>query len=131
MSYHSTIQTLFDRMWNKQELNLVTELFAPNFKVHYGDVTVDSHKDFTGMLIAFFTGFPDINHEITDYIETDDRIVTRWYGAGTQTGDYADIPASNKPFHYSGITIFTLDDAGKIDEAWVGSDITEQLAALK
>jgi len=108
-SYHPTIQKLFDRVWNKQELSLLGELFSSNLKLHYGDATVDSLEDFREMLKAFFSGFPNIFHAIDDYIENGNRIVTRWHGKGIQTGDYAEIPAGNKEFHYSGITIFILD----------------------
>jgi predicted ester cyclase len=129
-TYQPTIQKLFDNMWNKQQLELVGELFLANPKIHYGDSIVDSLDDFRDMLIAFFEGFPNIIHKIDDYIETKDRIVTRWHGNGTQTGNYAEISASNKEFHYSGITIFALGADGKIAEAWTNSDITEQLQVL-
>ncbi len=131
MKMHPTIDRLFNEMWDGHNSAVADELFADEFLVEYGDDSVSSIDDFKGLLDAWFAGIPDIKHDVKDCIENGNVIVTRWSGNGTHDGEFCEIPATGKPFHYSGITIFHLDDDGKITKAWVGTDFNGQVAMLR
>ncbi len=128
--YHPTIDTLFNQMWNQHRPELADELLAENFKAYYSDEVVSTHDAFKAMLMDWFTGIPDIKHDVLDYFEQGDRVVARWTGYGKHTGEFSGLAATGKPFHYSGITIFQLDDTGKISQAWIAMDFAEQFAKL-
>ena len=131
MKVHPTIDLLFNDMWNNHNASRADELFSESFKIHYSDDVVTDINDFKGLLKSYFQGIPDIHHEIKDYLQEEKKIVTRWYGSGTHSGLFYEISPTGKPFHYSGITIFLLNEKEKISHAWVASDIAEQTLNLK
>jgi len=58
--------------------------------------------------------------------------MVRWTFSGTQQGEYAGLPPTNKPVNYSGINIFCIAE-GKIVEVWDISDrlwLWQQLGVL-
>ena len=120
---NTTIKKLFEQMWNEQQIELVNELFAPHFNVYYSGGSVSSHADFKTMLHNWFVGFPDLHHTIDDHFEQGEHLATRWHGVGTHLGEFNNVPATGKRFHYEGITIFHLDNTNKIHTAWVSNDL--------
>ena len=118
-------------MWNQKDFDQADVLFADIFHVYYSGGDVTNLGDFKAMLKDWFVGFPNLHHEVDDYIEQGEKIVTRWHGCGTHQGVFADIPATGKQFQYSGITIFYLDQDGKIKDAWVAMDLPDRLAELQ
>jgi steroid delta-isomerase-like uncharacterized protein len=80
----------------------------------------------------YHQAFPDHLLIIEDQIAENDKVVTRWIACGTQRGDLAGIPATNKHIMVSGISITRVEN-GKIVEEWQNWDqvgMLRQLGAL-
>ncbi len=48
---------------------------------------------------------------VDELIAEDDKVVVRWTFHGVQQGEYAGLPATNRPVSYSGINIFRIEDS--------------------
>ena len=69
---------------------------------------------------TYHKGLPDIYWQVDDMIATDDTVITRWTGGGTQTGEVAGdppIPPTGKRVKVMGIWVHRLA-SGKIAESW-------------
>ena len=74
-----------------------------------------------GFLIAFRTGFPDLNMKAEDVAADGDKVVVRWRVRGTHTADLFGIPPTGKAMNVAGISWLRIAD-GKIVEDWVSED---------
>lgn len=125
------IDQMFYEMWNKKNADIANQIFAPHFEIHYSIHVLTDIEEFKKLLHHWFTAIPDLHHTIDDYIIEGNKVVARWHGEGTQTGEFIDIPATGKKFYYGGITILKLQDDGKISTAWVYNDLTDTILKLK
>jgi predicted ester cyclase len=65
--------------------------------------------------------FSDWSHEVLDQFSDGDYVISRVVGRGKHTGEFFDIPASNKDVEMEGIAIHRIVD-GKIVEHWAQVD---------
>jgi predicted ester cyclase len=73
-------------------------------------------------LIDFYrSAFPDVRMEIEDMVAEGDRVVVRWKGTGTHTGELMGVPPSGKPAVVTGVFINRVVD-GKLVEGWTSFD---------
>lgn len=54
---------------------------------------------------------------VDDILAEDDRVMVRWTFYGTQQGEFAGLPATQRQVSYTGVNIFRIAD-GKIVEIW-------------
>lgn len=125
------VRRLIDGVWRDRNLALVDELVAQDYVGH--DPTQaepiqgrDGFRQFVGMYQA---AFQDAAITIDDQIAEGDRVVTRWTGRGTHTGELMGIAASGKEVTVSGITVSRLA-GGKIAEEWELMDALGMLVQL-
>src|SRR5271169_6862202 len=125
MSEHNKaiVRRLVEELWNKGNLSVADELFAPNYEHHdsstlvFGRVPEREKKRAT----LYRTAFPDIRLTIEDIIAEGETVMTRWSCRGTHKGDLSGIAATGKQFTISGMTVARLAN-GKIAEAFVNWD---------
>ena len=65
--------------------------------------------------------------QFEDIFSTDDRVVVRWTGSGTQVADVNRIPATGKPISVDAITTHRMS-SGKLAETW---DVYDTLGFLQ
>ena len=63
---------------------------------------------------------------VEDVVAEGDRVVVRWTNAGTHVGEFANIPATGRPFTISGIDIYRVE-RDQLAEHW---HVVDQLAML-
>jgi predicted ester cyclase len=103
---------------NQGKLQLVDELFAPDYVEHVTQPGVAPTRDgFKKWVMAFRTAFPDITYVVDDSIEAGDRLVQRVTGSGTMRGDFAGMPATNKHATWTEIHILRVSN-GLVAEHW-------------
>jgi steroid delta-isomerase-like uncharacterized protein len=112
-----------DQAWNGGDLDLIDELFAPDYVGHDAPRPEPVHgpegmKDFLRM---YHGAFSDAHITLDDVIISDDKVVTRWTGRGTHDGDLMGIPPTGKTVAFTGIRVFRLA-GGQIAEGWVNWD---------
>jgi steroid delta-isomerase-like uncharacterized protein len=117
------VRRLIEEVWNKGNLSMTDELFAPNYEGH--DVSTpdfgrgpESEKM---RVILYRNAFPDVRLTIEDIIAEGDTVMTRWSCRGTHKGELSGIAPTGKQFTISGITVARLAH-GKIAEAYVNWD---------
>jgi steroid delta-isomerase-like uncharacterized protein len=128
------IRRYFEDAWTKHNPALVDEIYAADFVDRSPDIpgiahTRDGLKQFMNV---YLRAFPDANISIEDQLVDGDRVVTRWMGRGTQTGEFLDMPPSGKTVAVTGVQIDRFS-GGKIVEEWTLFDqlgMLQQLGAV-
>lgn len=72
---------------------------------------------------------PDLTIEVHDTITQGDRVAVRLTMRGTQTGDFAGIPASDRAFQIGGTDVLRIHD-GRITEAWTLCDLASMFVQV-
>jgi len=72
---------------------------------------------------------PDFHINLHETITEGDLSVTRWIASGTQAKEWRGIPATNKAFVISGMTMSKFE-GDKIVESWVNTDNLGMLQQL-
>ena len=116
-------KALLDRaleVYNEGNLDLVEEIFAPEFVVHNSNqpediVGLDAYKNYISTLR---TGFPDFKVTFDEIIAANDKIVTRFTFSGTHEGPFGELPATGKKVSVSGLSLGYVAD-GKLTENWI------------
>jgi steroid delta-isomerase-like uncharacterized protein len=113
----------FDEGTNQGNLDVVEELFAPDYK-HHDPVNPDVIVGNEGVRRHIQTlrgAFPDITFNIEDMVAQCDKVVIRWTANVTRTGDYFGIPPTGKSATITGMNTWQVQD-GKAVEGWVNRD---------
>ena len=122
-SNKNVVRRLFEEVWNKGNLQVADELFAPNY-VHRDASTPDvgrGPESEKKRATLYRTAFPDIRFTIEDVIAEGETVIARWTCRGTHKGDLSGIAPTGKQFIISGISIARFS-SGKMAEGWVNWD---------
>jgi len=125
MSDHNkaVVRSLFEELWNKGNLSLADQLFAPAY-THHDSSTPDFGKGPEGerkRVTLYRNALHDLRFVIEDSIVERDTVVTRWSCHGTHKGELNGIAPTGKQVHITGVTIsrFSHD---KMVEGYVNWD---------
>jgi steroid delta-isomerase-like uncharacterized protein len=117
------VRRLIEELWNKGNLSLADELFAPNYE-HHDASTLDfgrGPESEKKRATLYRAAFPDLRLTIEEIIAEGEIVMTRWSCRGTHKGDLSGIAPTGKQFNISGVTIARLAN-GKLAEGWVNWD---------
>jgi len=128
------VRRYFEDAWNKHDPAQVDHIYAADFVDRSPDIPGIAHtreglKQFMGV---YLRAFPDARITIEDQLTDGDRVVTRWTGYGTQTGEFMDMPPSGRKVAVPGVQIDRFA-GGKIVEEWTLFDqlgMLQQLGAM-
>ena len=98
------------------------EIYASEIKGQTRMLTPQTMKDAAQWLKSVWSA--DCSMRMDEMLAEEDRVMVRWTFYGTQQGEFAGLPATNRQVSYAGINIFRIAD-GKIVEIW---DILDQLS---
>jgi steroid delta-isomerase-like uncharacterized protein len=106
-------------IWNDGDLDLVDELYAPDFVWHVVDIDEDvvGTEAFKGLVTSFRTAFPDFHVTFDEVLVAGDKTVIQWTMTGTNTGPLQDLPPSGQPVRLQGVAISRSVD-GRTVEVW-------------
>ena len=119
----TVVRRLFEEVWNKGNLPVTDELFAPNY-AHHDSSTPDvgrGPESEKKRATLYRTAFPDLRLTIEDIIAEGETVMARWSCRGTHKGDLSGIAPTGKQFSISGVSIARLTN-GKMAEGWVNWD---------
>lgn len=120
-------------IWNHGLLEIINEVFSPDYIGHYPHTEMVGIEEITGMVRFIRGAFPDWNEELKDMIIGDDKVVVRFVGKGTHNGYFIDIAPTGNKIEVEEIAIFRIQDA-MIVEQWGVFDsykMMDQLGAIK
>jgi steroid delta-isomerase-like uncharacterized protein len=125
------VRRLVDGVWQDRNLALIDELVAKDYVGH--DPTqpepIHGRDGFRQFVDMYQSAFNDATVTIDDQIAEGDRVMTRWTGRGTHTGELMGIAPTGKEVTVSGITVSRLA-GGKIAEEWELMDALGMLVQL-
>jgi steroid delta-isomerase-like uncharacterized protein len=110
-------------VWSSGEIERLDELVAPDV-VHHDPYDPNAAEGLVGLKRTIEVNrraFPDMQLTVEDQIAEGDRVVTRWRGEMTHTGELGGAPPTGRRVTITGITIERFED-GKIVEAWRNMD---------
>lgn len=126
----SIVRRWIEEGWNKHNLNVIDEVYAPNFIQHEPEPqTVNNREALKQYVGAYLTAFPDLQLFIEDLIAEGDKVVWRFVSNGTHSGPFMGMPATGKRGIITGIVVFRLENS-RIAESWVNIDALGLLQQL-
>ena len=98
------VHSVFDAVVNRGKIELVDELFDPDFQTitPQGTFDRDGFKDYVRM---WLTGFPDAHCEADDLIAEGDRVSWSVRATGTQTGEFMGIPPTGNAVDFDSMNV--------------------------
>jgi steroid delta-isomerase-like uncharacterized protein len=131
----AAVREFYDRGWNRGDLSVIDELFAPEYHDHdaaaqTGKSGLDAARQF---IETFRAAVPDLHVEIEDQYAEGSTVTTRWTATGTHEGTLMGLPATHQRVEVSGISIDRFDEQGRFAEGWGNWDgigLLRQIAAL-
>jgi predicted ester cyclase len=107
MSNGDVIRRMFDEVINQGKVELVDELFDPDFVSETPQGTLD-REGFRQYVLGWRAGFPDVHCEVGDLVEEGDRVAWSIRAVGTHTGDFMGIPATGRSIDFDSLNIAEL-----------------------
>jgi steroid delta-isomerase-like uncharacterized protein len=98
------IGRMFNEVINNGRLDLIDELFDPDFTSETPQGTLD-REGFKEYVSAWRTGFPDIRCDVDDLIEEGDRVAWSVRATGTHQGEFMGIPATGRTVDFDSLNI--------------------------
>jgi len=125
------VRRLYEEVWNKRKLEIVTELISPSHALHDphlagSAIGPDAYKR---VCTQFIAAFPDLRFTVEDYISEKDKVVASWVISGTHKREFRGLPATNKKISVEGITINHIAN-GKIMDSYVSIDYLGMMQQL-
>ena len=113
----------FTEGWTRDSAS-AKDLFSPDFTTNGEHAGIEGSRATVEHRLA---AFPDLKSQVEELIATGDKVVVRVRWTGTQTGDYAGVPASGKPVDVRVISIWRFEN-GRVVENWT---LQDELTLLK
>ena len=124
------VRRYFEEVWNRQNLDVVDEIIAPNLL----DREVDGSEQRSGPedVKSYLAGYylkalPDVHITVEFQVAEGDMVLTYVTVRGTHRGELLGVPATGKQIEVTGMSVDRIE-GGKIVEGWVSWD---QLGLLR
>jgi steroid delta-isomerase-like uncharacterized protein len=133
MSADQNIQLMrrwFQEVWNEGRIETVHELFHTDGVARgqrASEAEIRGPEEFVKFVREIRGAFPDMKVQVDDVFGAGDKVVLRWSGTMTHTGDALGLPPTGRTVRSRGITIARFAD-GKVVEGW---DCWDQLGMLE
>jgi steroid delta-isomerase-like uncharacterized protein len=128
----ATARRWYEEVFNAGNLDLIHELFAPNF-VDHDPVNPLPGLEGVRQVVGMYRGaFPDLHITVEDWVAEGEKVVTRFRAQGTHKGPLMGIPPTEKQVTVTGIDMLGFEH-GKISEHWGNRDdlgMLQQLGAV-
>ncbi len=131
----STVYKWAEGGWNNGNLDLVDEMFSPNYMIHDPSAPgfPGGTEAFKGFVNGFRTALPDVHCTVEDTIAEGNTVVWRWTMRGTHLGSLMGIPPTGKYAVVTGIVMSRFDGDGKWAEDYINWDtlgLLQQIGAV-
>ena len=121
----------FDEVCNDRNLDAADELFSSGHAYHdpfIPDVPLGP-EGMKAVISGYQAAFPDAHWAVAEQFATEDSVVTRWIGTGTQRGALKGLAPTGRAVKVTGIWIHRLE-GDHIVESWNNWDSLGMLQQL-
>lgn len=122
------IQNALEDIWNQGNLDAADKYFTADY-VYHAVPEIHGAEGIKQHVAALRASFHDFHLFLEDMIAEGDKVVSRWTGGGTHSGEFMGVPPSGKQIKITGIIISRIAE-GKIVEEWESSDQLGMLQLL-
>jgi steroid delta-isomerase-like uncharacterized protein len=128
---NAVIRRFLEEIFEGGNLELVDELFAPDYVLHDPAVPEEVRgQEGTKQYVAMYrSAFPDTRFTVEDQSAEGDRVVTLWTGQGIHQGELMGIPPTGNQVTVTSIE-FDRVSGGKLQETWVNYDALGMMQQL-
>jgi steroid delta-isomerase-like uncharacterized protein len=124
------LRQYFEEVWDRQNLEMIDEFLAPNYKRHRSPTAAAFTRDGQKQLLSQFrTAFPDIHITIEEIIAEENRLALRSTMRGTHQGEFLGIAPTGNKIEVGLLDVIHIED-GKFVEQWGGPDMLSLLQQL-
>ncbi len=118
------VRHMNDEVWNKGNLDIVDELYAPDFVRHFlpdGSELrgIDSLREHVR---RHREAFPDWTEEIRHIVAEGDLVMLHFVSTGTNEGTWLGHPPTGRRVQINEVSILRIED-GRIAEQWLMPDM--------
>ena len=128
----ATARRWYEEVFNAGNMDLIHELFAPNF-VDHDPVNPLPGLEGVRQVVGMYRGaFPDLHITVEDQVAEGDKVVTRYTTRGTHQGPFMGIPPTGKHITVTGIVITRFANGQEVEE-WANADylgLLQQIGAI-
>jgi predicted ester cyclase len=100
----AVVTRMFEEIINQGKVDLVDELFDPDFSTQTPQGTFD-RDGFKQYVLGWRAGFPDIVCHVDDIIENGDHVAWSIRAVGTHSAEFMGIPATGKQVDFDSLNI--------------------------
>ena len=125
----ATTRRWYEGVFNNGNLDLINELFAPNFVDHDPVNPLPGLEGVRQVVIMYRSGLPDLHITVEDLVAEGDKVVARFRAQGTHGGALMGVPPTGKQVTVTGIDVLGFEN-GKIAEHWGNRDDLGMLQQL-
>jgi len=118
-----------DEIWNKRNLNIVDELYAPDYRGHMAATLIRGSEALKQLLAAYFAAFDDIHLTSQFLIAEGDMVAVYDTIRLKHTGAFEGIPPTGLEATITSTDIYHIVD-GKVVEQWTEGDTLGLLQQL-
>jgi predicted ester cyclase len=123
-----TVRRMFDEVINLGKLDLIEELWDPDFRSETPQGALDLEA-FKAFVAAWREGFSDLHTEVGDLVAEDDRVAWSVRATGTHTGYFMGIAPTGRSNDFDSLNIGQFRD-GRAYRHKVLMDIPKLMAQL-
>jgi steroid delta-isomerase-like uncharacterized protein len=129
----ASVRRFFEEVCNGRDLQTAEALFDPEFVLQEPRSVSPGGKGISAIqneISIYHKGIPDAQWIVHEVLAAEnDKVIARWTGQGTHTGDLAGIPPTGRKVSVEALTLFTCRN-GKIIEmidSWDALSMMQQL----
>lgn len=102
--------------WNAEDMSSLDQILSNEYTRYLNGIQiVKGRQELKAYILNYQGAFPDLKVTLDRMVESGSQVVATWKFEGTNTGEYGEYPPTGKKTSVKGISLFSLDDEGKID----------------
>lgn len=113
----AVVRRFYEELCNGRQNDLASELFTDDHQLHDPQVPAGRGPQGIADVVSVYQNGVEGHWGIEELFSAGDRVVVRWTGSGTHTGEINGIPPTGKDIRVDAISVHRLQD-GKIAETW-------------
>ena len=102
--HKDTVRRMFDEVINNGNVELIDELFHPEFETRTPQGTYD-REGFKAYVLGWRAGFPDVVCEVGDLIAEGDAVAWSIRAQGTHTGEFMGLAPTGRTVDFDSLNI--------------------------
>lgn len=114
----SAVNLWFNDLWSQGNIAIADEIIAPDYAPDWIQIPKKGPAQVKHEVNYFRSVFPDLQYTIVDSVTLSEKVWIRYKGLGTQHGAAWGFAPSDKQVEFEGVTIFTINQNGKISDRW-------------